>query len=199
MGKWNGCSDCTLAKIRQRNLNKNSKPTKTKGEHFYMDISSVKHQSIGGTKFWCLVVDNYTSMKWSFFLKSKGELKDKIIPFLKTIHKMDKVTIQSIQCDNAGENNSVEEACKQTSGLAHIKFKYTPRDTPQFNGVVEKAFATLYGCIWSLNNAAGLTPTLRNGLWTECTNTATLMDNLMLTQGRDQPPYVMYHGQKNPS
>ena len=50
-GKWNGCLDCTLAKIRQRNLNKTSEPTKTKGERFYMDISSVKHRSIGGTKF----------------------------------------------------------------------------------------------------------------------------------------------------
>ena len=30
--KWNGCSDCTLAKIRQWNLNKSSEPTKEKGE-----------------------------------------------------------------------------------------------------------------------------------------------------------------------
>ena len=159
-----------------------------------MDISSVKHRSIGGTKFWCLIVDDYMGMKWSFFLKSKGKLKDKIIPFLKTIHEKDKVMVQSIRCDNAGENNRMEEACKQTTGLAHIKFEYTPQDTPQFNGVIERAFATLYGRVRSLNNAAGLTPTLRNGLWTKCANTATLMDNLTLTQGRNQPPYVMYHG-----
>ena len=80
-----------------------------------------------------------------FLSKSKGELKDKIIPFLKTIHEKDKVTVQSIRCDNAGENNKVEEACKQTTGLVHIKFEYTPRDTPQFNRVVERAFTTLYG------------------------------------------------------
>ena len=43
MGKWNGCSDYTMAKIRQRNLNKNSEATTTKGERVYMDISSVKH------------------------------------------------------------------------------------------------------------------------------------------------------------
>ena len=167
-GKWNGCSDCTLTKIRQRNLSKSSKPTKEKGEQLYMEISSVWHRSISGTKFWCLVVNNYTNMKWSFFLKTKNELKDKIIPFLKTVHEKDKVTVQTIRCDNAGENNKVEELCKKTTGLAHIKFEYTPWDTPQFNGVVEHAFATLYGWVRSLNNAAGLTPTLRNGLWTEC-------------------------------
>ena len=110
-----------------------------------MDISSVQHRSIGGTKFWCLVIDDYTNMKWSFFLKTKSELKDKVIPFLKTLHKKEKVTVQTIRCDNAGENNKVEELCKNTTGLAHIKFEYTPRDTPQFNGVVERAFATLYG------------------------------------------------------
>ena len=85
-----------MAKIRQRNLNKNSDATTTKGERFYMEISSVKHRSIGGTKFWCLVVDDYTNMKWSFFLKTKNELKEKLIPFLKTIHEKDKVTVQSI-------------------------------------------------------------------------------------------------------
>ena len=136
-GKWNGCSDCTLAKIRQQNLIKSSEPTKEKGEQLYMDISSVPHRSIGGTKFWCLVVDNYTNMKWSFFLKTKNKLKDKIIPFLKTVHEKDKVTGQTIRCNNAGENNKVEEICKSTTGLAHIKFEYTSRNTPQFYGVVE--------------------------------------------------------------
>ena len=134
-----------------------------------------------GTKFWCLVIDDYTNMKSTFLLKTKNELKDKIIPFLKTVHEKDKVMVQTIRCDNAGENNKVEEMCKNTTGLAHIKFEYTPHDTPQFNGVVERAFATLYGRVRSLNNAAGLTPTLCNGLWTECANTATLIDNISTT------------------
>ena len=66
-------------------------------------------------------------------------------PIPETMHEEVKVIVQSIRCDNAGENKILEENCKKTTGLAHIKFKYTPRDTPQFNGVVERAFVTLYG------------------------------------------------------
>ena len=96
-------------------------------------------------KFWVLIVDDFTKMKWSIFLKNKSELTDKLIPFLKTMHEEVKVIIQSICCDNAGENKILEENCKKTTGLAHIKFQYTPQDTPQFNGVVKHAFVTLYG------------------------------------------------------
>ena len=33
--------------------------------------------------------------------------------------------------------------------------EYTARETPQQNDMVERAFATLYGRIWALNNHAG--------------------------------------------
>ena len=60
------------------------------------------------------------------FLKNKSKLTDKVLPFLKTMHEEVKVIVQSIRCDNAGENKILEENCKKTTGLAHIKFQYTP-------------------------------------------------------------------------
>ena len=45
-GKWNGCSDCTMAKIRQTNLNKNSEATKTKGERLRVNITVQLRQLI---------------------------------------------------------------------------------------------------------------------------------------------------------
>ena len=132
-------------------------------------------------------------MKWSIFLKKKSELTDKIIPFLKTIHEEVKVIVQTIRCDNAGENKILEENCKATTGLAHIKFQYTPRDTPQFNGVVERAFATLYGRVRAMNNAANLSQDLRDGLWTECASTATCLDNILSING-ESSPYELFYG-----
>ena len=111
----------------------------------YIDISSIKKRSYGGSKFWVLIVDDFTKMKWSIFLKNKSELTDKVIPFLKTMHEEVKVIIQSIGCGNAGENKILEDNCKKTTRLPHIKFQYTPRDTQQFNGIVKQAFATLFG------------------------------------------------------
>ena len=143
-GNWNKCENCVLAKIRQRNLQKTAPPTTAKGERLYMDISSVKQRSYGGSKFWCLIVDQHTRMKWSIFLKKKSDLGDKVILFLKNLHEKDKVIIQNIRCDGAGENKTLKEKCKGTTGLAHIEFEFTPRDTPQYNGTVERAFATLW-------------------------------------------------------
>ena len=54
----------------------------------------------------------------------------------------------------------LKDKFKATTGLAHISFEFTPHDTPQYNGVVERAFATLYGHVRSMNNSAALTTTL---------------------------------------
>ena len=100
-------------------------------------------------------------MKWSIFLKKKSKLADKVVPFLKNLHeKDDKVIVQNIRCDGAGENKTLRDKCKGTTGLAHIKFEFTPHDTPQYNGVVKRAFATLYGQVRSMNNSAALTTNL---------------------------------------
>ena len=64
------------------------------------------------------------------------------------------------------------ELCKTTKRLAHIHFKFTARNTPQQNGVVERAFATLYGHIHANNNHAQLDEDVHQGLWAEC---ATLL------------------------
>ena len=133
-------------------------------------------------------------MKWSIFLKNKSELTDKVIPFLKTMHEEVKVIIQSIGCDNAGENKILEDNCKKTTRLAHIKFQYTPRDTPQFNGVMEQAFATLYGRVQAMNNTANLTQNLRDGLWTECASTATSLDNILTNDQAQKSPYKLFYG-----
>ena len=37
-GNFNKCDKCTLAKIRQRNLNKEATPSSKKGERLYIDI-----------------------------------------------------------------------------------------------------------------------------------------------------------------
>ena len=45
--------------------------------------------------------------------------------------------------DNAVENKRLEEILKEKS--FNLKFEYTPVDRPEYNGVVEGAFATMYG------------------------------------------------------
>ena len=71
-------------------------------------------------------------------MKKKSELADKMIPFLKNLRKKNKVIIQNSRCNGAGENKTLKEKCQGTTGLAHIEFEFTPRDTPQYNGTVKE-------------------------------------------------------------
>ena len=72
-GKFSTCEECALAKARQKNVGGGSaeKRSKIPGERLFFDISSVKDESIGGSKFWLLVVDDCSDMTWSYFLETK--------------------------------------------------------------------------------------------------------------------------------
>jgi hypothetical protein len=55
------------------------------GEVIYINVSSNKERNLGGTKFWVVVVDDYSDYCWSIFLKNKSDLKTKIINLLKDL------------------------------------------------------------------------------------------------------------------
>jgi hypothetical protein len=62
--------------------------------------------------------------------------------------------MKTIQCDDDGENKELENRCIQEQ--LGINFEYTGPGTPQFNGRVERKFATLYGRVRTMLNAARL-------------------------------------------
>jgi hypothetical protein len=52
-GDFKVCEDCKLAKARQRHINKDWKGgSLVPGERVYLDISSIKGKSYGGSCFW---------------------------------------------------------------------------------------------------------------------------------------------------
>ena len=57
-----------------------------------------------------------------------------------------------------GENKSFEKLC-ESKGLG-INFEYTGPGSPQYNGRVERKFATLYGRTRAMLNSAKLPLTL---------------------------------------
>ena len=79
-------------------------------------------------------------MIWSRFSKSKSDLKDKVIPVIK--HIQSRHPISFIRYDDEGENQALDQALDPL--VIPLTFEYTPRDTPQHNGVVERKYQTLY-------------------------------------------------------
>jgi hypothetical protein len=79
-GELKVCEDCALAKARQKNVNQDWKGgSQAPGERVYLDICSIRDKSYGGSRFWVLIVDDYTYYCWSIFLKTKGNLKVKVM------------------------------------------------------------------------------------------------------------------------
>jgi len=132
------CKDCLMAKARRVVLPKEAKNKSTiPGERLCIDISSVKKENkkkVG--KFWLLVVDEATGMKWSFFIKQKSDQVEILQAFILELKAKHNRTVKFIRCDNAGENYSLQRELEK-KGLG-ITFEFTARNTPQQNGKVER-------------------------------------------------------------
>jgi hypothetical protein len=82
------CSNCAVAKAKTKTLNKtNSHPSTELGGRINIDISSVLNSSYGGANFWLLIQDDFTNYLWSYFLKDKRDLPEKMVDWLRLVKK----------------------------------------------------------------------------------------------------------------
>jgi hypothetical protein len=196
-GTFNPCADCQMAKSKQNAVTKESDTRSTiPGERLFIDTSSVKAKSFGGSKFWLLVVDDCTDVAWSAFLNKKSDQVERITVLVKELEKKHKITVKYIRCDNAGENGSLEKECAK-QGLG-IQFEYTGPGTPQFNGRVERKFATLYSKVRAMLNGAKLPTVKRKGLWTEAARTATDLENILVSTRKPIASYNAFFEKELP-
>ena len=106
IGEFTTCEECAISKARQKNVAKEWKGgSLIPGERLYIDISSIKNESFGGSKFWVLIVDNYTDYCWSLFLKHKADLKNTMFKLLTDL-KIAGIEVKYIHSDDSGENNA---------------------------------------------------------------------------------------------
>jgi hypothetical protein len=75
-----------LRKLSRKNVNKQWKGgSSVPGERYFVDASSIQGVSFEGAKFWALVVDDFSSYCWSYILRTKSELKEKILDLVKEL------------------------------------------------------------------------------------------------------------------
>ena len=83
------------------------------GEWPFIDLSSLTAKSLGDRKHWLLIVDDCTAYTWSYFLKEKSELPDKVNELVKKLKAKYNIQVKKIQCDNVGENHALDAMCKK--------------------------------------------------------------------------------------
>jgi hypothetical protein len=183
------CEDCTVAKARQKNLNKDWKGgSQVSGERAYLDIIFIRDESYGGFCFWVLLVDGYTDYCCSIFLKNKSDLYSKVMTLLTDL-KIAEVNVKYIRCDDSGENKALFEAC-QAQGYG-VKFEFSGPRTLQQNGKVERKFQTFFGRIRAMLNSAGLKYQLRSGVWSVSAMTVTYLSNITSIKEKMICPYQL--------
>jgi hypothetical protein len=116
-------------------------------------------------------------MKWSYFMRRKGELIQKMLVFIKTLKAKNPESVRFIRLDNAGENLGLKTQL-ELEGMT-VSFEYTSPETPEQYGQVERSFATLWGRVRAMLNCSGVPQEMRDKLWAECASTATLLSNVM--------------------
>jgi hypothetical protein len=149
--------------------------------------------SYGGSRYWVLIVDDFSRYHWSYLLRAKSGLGAVMVMFLQLLKTLHQIDVAFICLENSVENLAMASLIR-SHGFA-ITFEYTSAGSPQNNGVVERAFATLYGIVRSMLNSAKVPLPLRYGVWPEAAHMATELKNLLVSYSQDKSPYELFHGQ----
>ena len=188
------CEHCVMGKSRQKNVNTvaTSKSGRA-GERLFLDLSTFNEVTLGGSRHWMLVIDEYTGMKFTYLLKYKSDLVDKCMDLLNELHRRG-FNVKYIRMDNAGENNALAKALNNSP--YDIKVEFTSPNTPQQNGMVERAFATLYGKLRATYLKTNMNENLKNKLKGEAVRTITIADNLTYRGRNGFCPYEKFYRKK---
>ena len=90
--------------------------------------------------------------------------------------------------DNAAENEKFEKKIIKLG--IDTRFEFSAPDTPQQNGVVERAFAMLYDRVQAMLNYANIEGDIRKSLWAECGKTATDLDGILYRKDQTENSYM---------
>ena len=192
-GKLEPCETCAQAKIRQANVPKKKEkqvPSRP-GYRLFIDISSFKHESMGGKRHWLIVVDEFSNCSHSFFLKRKSDQIELLPVWIKELKAKYGIDIKYIRLDNSGENRSLQQECDKQNLV--IIFEFTAPGTPQQNSVVERKIPTLMGRSRAMMITAGFSQQEKGKFWCEVISTATKLDNIMVRKERIKPPFTLFY------
>nr|GEW72791.1 putative ribonuclease H-like domain-containing protein [Tanacetum cinerariifolium] len=136
--------------------------------------------SINHKKYCLVVIDDFNSFSWVFFLATKDEINIILKPFISAIENQPNKKVKVIRCDNGTEfkYRDLDEFC----GRKGIKREYSTARTPQQNRVAERKNKTLIEAARTML-ADSLLPIT---FWDEAVNTACYVLNRALKEKKEE-------------
>ena len=154
-GKSKECLHCARAKMKQKKMNKieqggNFEP----GTRVAMDMTSSKTKSLGGKNIAHVIIDYDTNMLFVSLLKKKSEGVEDGLELLEEIKAKKGKGPDYVRLDQSGENKKLRDTIKRR--FPETKIEFTARGTPQQNGRVERAIATIWNRVRAMLDGAGI-------------------------------------------
>jgi len=76
-----------------------------------------------------------------------------------------------------------------------VEFEFTPHNSPQINGRIERTIVVLWSRTKSLLNTAKLPQWLCNGLWPKAFLHSILLENVIVPTNKTASAYKLFHGE----
>jgi transposase InsO family protein len=117
-------------------------------------LRSDASQTIGGSLYYVILIDDYSRKTWLYLLKTKDEVFNKFQEFKAEIENLTNKKIKTLRTDNGGEYTSKEFVafCKSAGVTRELIVPHNP----QQNGVAERKNRSIEEIVKALLNDQGL-------------------------------------------
>ena len=136
------CEPCVLGKQRRASHPTSPNQTSRPLELIHSDVCFLTNESVlGGYHYFVTFLDDYTNFATVYLLKSKDEVYNYLVKFIKEATNRFNLPVAAIRTDNGTEyvNNRTIEFLKDQG----IIFQHSIRYTPEMNGKAERLNLTL--------------------------------------------------------
>lgn len=184
------CEACLVGKSDMQPFPKRKVRATAIGQNVHVDLCGPLEPSLGGSRYFLLVKDEFSHFRFVYCLKTKSEGTQRLMECLAEIERQHNVHVKVLRSDNGGEftNHRLAEFVS-SRGIIH---QTTTAYTPQQNGCAEREMRTIMNAVRTMLADAKLP----KALWAEAVHTAVYVLNLTGTSDVDnKSPHEVWTGQ----
>ena len=195
-GQWGACEPCFQAKAKRHLVPKKTvERASVRGQRFFVDVGGpMKHSSLDGNSYVVIFVNDCTRFKVVKFVKKKSDTTVALLSLIAHYIIPQKLSIKCVRTDNGGEYEGEFQRELDRRSITH---EHTPPDTPQYNGVVERALGLLREkAIILMEELDDVINVPREKLWAHAMRFACDVTNKSVTTSTDggMSPYELWFG-----
>ena len=141
-GQWGACETCFAAKAKLHAVpKKTDERASVKRQRLFVNVGGpMKHSRLGGNIYVVFFMDDCTRFKVVKFVNKNSNATAALVSLIADYITPRKLSIKCVRTDNGGE---FEGEFQRELDRRSITYEHTPPDTPQYNGVAERALGLL--------------------------------------------------------